>query len=158
MIVLFTDGGCHNTSTRLGAYAFVCVQIENEEAVYSTTKQGKLLFGASKSQADTTNNIMELLAVSKGLQECNTRGTKLDGIITDSQYVQKGITEWSVNWRKNGWRNGQNQAIANKEIWKDLLENHMPYFVKVWHVRGHEGVYWNEVCDRLCTTAMQSKV
>ena len=50
----------------------------------------------------TTNNRMELTAVIRAL-EAMKRPVRAR-IHTDSQYVQKGISEWIHGWKRNGWK------------------------------------------------------
>src|SRR5882672_5520666 len=52
--------------------------------------------------ADSTNNRMELRAVIEGLKAL--RQPCAVTICTDSQYVQRGITEWLASWKAAGWR------------------------------------------------------
>ena len=49
----------------------------------------------------TTNNRMELYAV---IQALNTAGKEESmTVVTDSEYVRKGITEWIHGWKRRGW-------------------------------------------------------
>jgi len=57
----------------------------------------KEMFGG---EAQTTNNRMELMAVIEGLQSLKERSSVR--VYTDSQYVQKGISEWIHNWKRRG--------------------------------------------------------
>ena len=153
VLALYTDGGCNNNTDRKGAYAFVCVEIE-VTSLQHTIKQGNLLFGMSGLMSNVTNNIMEMKAVLKGLQTCAGKDITPHCIVTDSQYVQKGLTEWSLAWRQNGWRNSTGARVSNSDLWKELLKWWTPS-IQVVHVRGHEGVYWNEVCDKNATALMK---
>ena len=72
-------------------------------------------------------------------------------LITDSQYVAKGISEWMPNWKRQGWmrkEGGRLKPVINLDLWQrldSLLESHR---VKVTHVLGHRGHPENEACDR----------
>jgi ribonuclease HI len=57
----------------------------------------KEFFGA---EAKTTNNRMELIAAIKAIEEACKEQASSVLVYTDSQYVQKGITEWIKNWKK----------------------------------------------------------
>ena len=61
--------------------------------------QEKEMFGG---EAGTTNNRMELLAVIRGLETLK-RSCRIV-VYTDSQYVQKGISEWIHGWKTRGWK------------------------------------------------------
>jgi ribonuclease HI len=56
------------------------------------------------SEPETTNNRMELKAAVEGLralkEPCQVE------IVTDSNYLKNGITEWIHKWKMNGWRTG----------------------------------------------------
>lgn len=152
--VLYTDGGC-NYKTKVGAYSFACVTTQVNDIVLDY-KKGYFLFGSSQRVEGTTNNRMELQAVIEGLVDCCRKVTSVQYVVTDSQYVQKGITEWCPNWIKNGWH-GSAGVVKNKDLWKQLLNQYeISGFPKIIHTRGHVGVYWNEFCDQACTEAMKS--
>ena len=52
--------------------------------------------------ADTTNNRMELVAAIEGLRALK-RASQVS-VLTDSEYVRRGITEFLPRWKGNGWR------------------------------------------------------
>ena len=52
--------------------------------------------------ADTTNNRMELIAAIEGLRALK-RASQVT-VLTDSEYVRRGITEFLPRWKANGWR------------------------------------------------------
>ena len=97
--------------------------------------------------AETTNNRMELMAAIQGL-EALTRGSRA-AVYTDSEYVQKGITEWIAKWKQNGWRTAARKPVKNEDLWRRLeaaLESHDVD----WHwVKGHAGHPENERADAL---------
>jgi ribonuclease HI len=77
-------------------------------------------------------------------------------IRTDSQYVQKGITEWIYNWKKNSWRTSDKKPVKNQDLWQELdtLAGELPLGWE-W-VRGHAGNEYNERCDRMTQEAIGS--
>lgn len=95
----------------------------------------------------TTNNRMELRAVIEALRAL--RRAVPVAIYTDSQYVQKGITEWLPQWKRRGWRTAAGKPVANQDLWQELdaLASRFPI---EWHwVRGHAGDEGNERADEL---------
>ena len=66
----------------------------------------------------TTNNRMELLAVIEALQSL-AQPVKAR-VYTDSQYVQKGISEWIHNWKKRGWKTSTKEPVKNEDLWRRL--------------------------------------
>ncbi len=104
----------------------------------------KELFGG---EADTTNNRMELTAVIRALEAL--RRPVRARVHTDSQYVQKGISEWIHGWKKRGWRTADRQPVKNAELWRELDELASRHSIE-WHwVRGHAGHPENERADAL---------
>jgi ribonuclease HI len=65
---------------------------------------------------------MELMAAIKAIEEARKVQSSSVLVYTDSQYAQKGITEWIKNWKKNGWRNSTGKPVKNIELWKQLDE------------------------------------
>lgn len=105
----------------------------------------------SGSEADTTNNRMELLAAIRALQAlrepCSVQ------LYTDSQYVQKGISEWIAGWQRRGWKTADGKPVKNEDLWRELLAARQPHSVR-WHwVRGHAGHAENERVDSLAREA-----
>ena len=98
-------------------------------------------------EADTTNNRMELTAVIRALEAlkrpCQVR------LYTDSQYVQKGISEWIHRWKRSGWRTADRKPVKNEDLWRRLDELAQMHKIE-WHwVKGHAGHPENERADRL---------
>jgi ribonuclease HI len=95
----------------------------------------------------TTNNRMELTAVIRAL-EALPHGSRVL-LYTDSQYVQKGMTEWIASWKRRGWRTADKKPVKNEDLWKHLDELARDRQV-AWHwVRGHNGHPGNERADAL---------
>lgn len=96
---------------------------------------------------ETTNNRMELRAAIEGLLALKKRCVVT--VYSDSQYVVKGITEWMPGWQRSGFKNAHKKAIANVELWHDLLEAAQAHEVTWRWVRGHSGNEWNERVDEI---------
>ncbi len=98
-------------------------------------------------EAQTTNNRMELTAVIEGLRAL--KGPSQVRVYTDSQYVQKGISEWIHSWKRRGWRTADKKPVKNEDLWRALDEAAGRHRVE-WHwVRGHAGHPENERADAL---------
>ena len=95
----------------------------------------------------TTNNRMELLAVIKALQALKRRSSVR--ITTDSQYVKKGITEWMVRWKQNGWKTAARKPVKNEDLWRELDSAVSRHRVEWRWVKGHSGHAENERADAL---------
>jgi len=95
----------------------------------------------------TTNNRMELTAVIRALESL-TRRCEAD-VYVDSQYVQKGISEWLPSWKRRGWRTADRKPVKNLDLWQRLDELASGHSVR-WHwVKGHAGHPQNERADAL---------
>lgn len=133
-ITLFSDGSALGNPGP-GGYGVVLRYGDNE----------KELFG---SEAHTTNNRMELLAVVEGLRALST--PCMVEIISDSSYVVKGINEWLEAWRKRDFK-----KVKNPDLWKDYITAAHGHIIKATWVRGHDGHAENERCDKLARDAAQ---
>jgi len=144
---IFTDGGCSGNPGP-GGWAFVMVQ---------ETFQGRRIIAEEKGgEKNTTNNRMELQAVIESLKALKARNDvpRRALIFTDSQYVQKGITDWIRKWKQNAWRTSDKKPVKNRDLWMEL-DFLTEDFVLGWEwVRGHSGVEFNERCDRMTQEAI----
>ena len=111
----------------------------------------------SGGEPATTNNRMELMAVIRGLESLK-RPCHVE-LITDSEYVAKGLSEWMPNWKARGWRKGKGakggREVKNLELWQQLDALCSQHRVKCTHVYGHAGQPENEECDRMAVAAYQ---
>ncbi len=100
----------------------------------------------------TTNNRMELLAAIRALETLKEPCNVI--ITTDSQYLQKGITEWMKTWKKRGWTTASRKPVKNKELWI-LLDRLCSQHKVQWDwVKGHDGHCENERADQLARQAI----
>lgn len=98
-------------------------------------------------EAMSTNNRMELQGVIQGLRFLK-RPCKVE-VVSDSQYVIKGITQWLPGWKRKGWKNAGGEPVKNRELWEALEAAMAPHEVRFTWVKGHAGHPENERCDRL---------
>jgi ribonuclease HI len=102
----------------------------------------------------TTNNRMELTAVIRAL-EALAPGS-LVHVYTDSQYVQKGISEWIHAWKRRGWRTSSKEPVKNQDLWMRLDELSRGHTIEWRWVRGHAGHPENERADALANLGIDS--
>ncbi len=107
----------------------------------------------SGSEADTTNNRMELMAAIKALEALT--GPCAVQLTTDSVYVRDGITKWIHGWKRNGWRTAAKAPVANADLWQRLDNAAKPHQIDWRWVKGHAGDADNERVDRLASAAAQ---
>jgi len=108
------------------------------------------LFGG---EPQTTNNRMELTAVIRAL-ELLERPCQIE-VYTDSQYVQKGISEWLHDWKRRGWRTADKKPVKNVDLWREL--DRLAGLHRIaWHwVKGHAGHPENERADALANRGVE---
>jgi ribonuclease HI len=132
-VVIYTDGACKGNPGPGGWGALL-----------RYGKAEKELFGG---ESLTTNNRMELTAVIEAL--CVLKRNCEVEVHTDSQYVQKGITEWISGWKARGWKTADKKPVKNADLWQALDEAAREHRVS-WHwVKGHAGHEGNERADAL---------
>jgi len=102
------------------------------------------------AKPNTTNNVMEMTAIVKALEECVRRDISEVRIMTDSNYVKQGITSWIHNWKRNGWKTSTGGDVKNRELWIQIDELRLKIKMIEWKwVKAHNGNPQNEAVDRL---------
>ena len=142
-VILFTDGACIGNP---GPGGWACI------LRHVKTGAEKRLAGGDPQ---TTNNRMELSAVIEGLAALKTAPLGVQ-VVTDSQYVSRGMTEWLPDWLKNDWRRGpkgKSGPVKNADLWRQLVALCNRHRVDFTYVAGHAGHPENEECDRMAVEA-----
>ncbi len=129
---LFTDGS-FNHMKQTGGYAILIKEIPSEYKMLQvhTTRKG--------------NNLIELLAVKKGLEYLQNH-IKLR-IITDSQYVIKGISEWLPVWKMNDFYTANGTRAKNITDWKKIDRLIAGKYIELEWVKSHSDHFENSICD-----------
>lgn len=142
VVTLYTDGACKGNPGP-GGWGVLLQFGEHERTLYG-------------GDLETTNNRMELTAAIEGLKALK-RPCRVD-LYTDSSYVKDGITQWMVNWKRNGWKTAAKKPVANQDLWQALdalVNTHEVH----WHwVKGHAGNPGNERADQLANQGVNSCV
>lgn len=133
---IYTDGSCQS---QIGGFGYVYVRNTEIEEI-AEPHCGKVPF------YPCTNNIAELYAIQKALEMTNE---KLIDLFTDSNYAIGCLTEHYFNWQRNGWRNAKGEPVANRLLIETILLLLRDKDVKFYHVYGHNGNKYNEMCDKL---------
>lgn len=140
VVEIWTDGACKG-NPGAGGWGALLKYGPHEKEIYG-------------GEDDTTNNRMELQAVIEALTLLKRSCTVT--VHTDSQYVQKGMTEWLKGWKQRGWRTASKQVVKNADLWQklDILSTQHELTWK-W-VRGHAGDPGNERADALANMGVES--
>ena len=134
----YTDGACSG-NPGVGGWGAVLLAEKNNKIIKRKEISGGLV--------DTTNNQMELIAAIETLKALK-KYTEIC-IITDSNYVKKGITEWLPSWKKNNWKTSSKKEVKNRKLWEELEELVNRNKVDWLWVKGHAGNIENERADFL---------
>jgi ribonuclease HI len=138
-VTIFTDGACSGNPGP-GGYG----------AILQYGDKTKEISGCEKA---TTNNRMEMTAVIEALQELK-RPCRVK-VVTDSNYVVKGMTEWMPGWIRRDWVNSQKKPVLNRDLWEKLLKLSRIHRIEWVWIKGHDGHRENERCDLLARMAMK---
>ena len=140
-VILYTDGACSGNPGD-GGWGSILIYKDNKKEL-------------SGGQKDTTNNIMEMTAVIKGL-EALKRPCKVN-IYSDSSYVVNTFEKgWLDNWMKNGWRTSDKKDVKNKDLWMKLYELSQIHSITFNKVKGHSNDELNNRCDELARAAIKN--
>ena len=132
-VTIFTDGAC-SFNPGPGGWA------------------ARLLYGDGRVvelggfAPETTNNRMELQAAIEGLRAAPSDIAIT--LVTDSEYLRKGITEWIHGWKRRGWRTAAKKPVLNQDLWCILDQLNTPA-IQWQYTQGHAGDPDNERCDQI---------
>jgi ribonuclease HI len=105
----------------------------------------------------TTNNRMALSGAIAVLQLLAQKGVRLDVlVVSDSQYLVRGMREWVSGWAGRGWRRKEG-PIENLELWQALVASARKHRVQWTWVRGHRGHPKNEYANDLAVLAAREQ-
>jgi len=140
-VQLITDGACLGNPGP-GGWA----------AILRFNEKKKELWGSDRQ---TTNNRMELTAAIEGLrllrEQCEVE------VVTDSEYVMKGITNWIHGWKRKGWMTAAKKPVVNQDLWQALDEQVNRHKATWTWTKGHASHTDNNRCDELATRAAREQ-
>jgi len=138
-VTIYTDGGCRPNPGPGGWGAVILIPRRKPVDL-------------SGGEDFTTNNRMELTAAIEALKFLT--GPHRVELVTDSQYLRRGITEWLAGWRAKGWVTAAKTPVKNRDLWQELDKRLEGHDVRWRWTRGHSGSRWNERADRLASRAI----
>jgi ribonuclease HI len=140
-VQLITDGACLGNPGR-GGWAALLRYNEHKKEIWG-------------SEPHTTNNRMELRAAIEGLRALK-EGCEVE-VVTDSEYLKNGITEWIHGWKRKGWMTAAKKPVVNQDLWKALDEEVQRHNVRWSWTKGHASHADNNRCDELATRAAREQ-
>jgi ribonuclease HI len=160
-LVVYTDGGCSGNPGP-GGWAYVILGPSKDRP---NGAGPEMVAEGSGGELQTTNNRMELLAVIAALRKAqsllnsdkNSSNARIT-VYTDSQYVQKGITQWIGNWKRNAWKTSGKQPVKNRDLWMELDSTSQNLPIDWRWVKGHAGNKYNERCDSMVHDVMAQMI
>lgn len=139
----WTDGACSGNPGP-GGWGVLMRALDGATVVKQRELQG--------GEAQTTNNRMELMAAISAL-EALRRPSQIV-IVTDSNYVKNGVTQWIHGWKRNGWKTADRKPVKNVELWQRLDAAQAAHKVEWRWIKGHAGHAENERADELARAGM----
>ncbi len=140
-ITIYTDGACSGNPGP-GGWGAVLLFKDQKKEIYG-------------GESHTTNQRMELQAVIGALSSLKVTDWDVT-VYSDSAYVVNAFKQkWIDNWQKNGWKNSKKEAVANQDLWQELLILTSKNRVMMEKVKGHSGDMYNERCDELARQAIK---
>ncbi|MCX5590992.1 ribonuclease HI [Alcaligenes endophyticus] len=138
-VEIWTDGACKG-NPGLGGWGALLKHGQHEKTIYG-------------GEPNTTNNRMELMGVIQALRLLK-RPCKVV-VHTDSQYVQKGMSQWLEGWKARGWRTADKKPVKNADLWQELDTLAQQHELTWLWVRGHAGDAGNERADVLANQGVE---
>jgi ribonuclease HI len=134
IVDIYTDGACSGNPGK-GGYCAILLYNGIEKVI-------------SGSEADTTNNRMELLAAISGLnalkEPCHVN------LYSDSAYLVDAFNlDWITAWKSNGWKNSQKKQVKNIDLWEQIIRLSCVHKINFIKVKGHADNEFNNRCDKI---------
>lgn len=139
----WTDGACSGNPGP-GGWGVLMRALDGADVVKQRELQG--------GEPATTNNRMELMAAISALEALTRPSTIV--IVTDSNYVKNGVTQWIHGWKRNGWKTADKKPVKNVELWQRLDAAQATHSVEWRWIKGHAGHAENERADELARAGM----
>jgi ribonuclease HI len=140
-VQVITDGACLGNPGP-GGWAAILLHGESRKELYGCEKH-------------TTNNRMELTAAIEGLRALRER-CEVE-VVTDSEYVKNGITQWINNWKKRGWMTAAKKPVVNRDLWEELDEQTTRHTLRWSWTKGHASHADNNRADELASLAAKQQ-
>jgi ribonuclease HI len=148
-IVVSIDGACTGNGTSaacagLGVYFGPGSWFNTSERVYGVQTNQRAELRAAISALETVEP-----------EIVDDRDIFRVVLMSDSEYVVRGMTEWVFRWRENGYTNSRGRLVTNADDFQDLdqliesLEDKQ-IFVEFWQVGREDNWRADELAKRAC--------
>ncbi|WP_297424731.1 ribonuclease H [Clostridium sp.] len=140
---IFTDAS-YLENKNYGGFAFI---IEDLEGNYNLFTEKVEEIGSSQAELEAAIKALELLKEVEKIR-----------IITDSQYVRKGLTEWLPLWKLNGFKTINGESAKNIEKWLRFDKICEEKYIEFQWVKAHSNHFENSLCDMYARDAATNKL
>ena len=141
---IFTDGSAHPNP---GPGGFGVVVMDDNDNIINIYKH---------QEKNTTNNIQELKAILYTMLNYGVKPNEdeffldIPIVYSDSAYSINIFTSWMHNWANNDWKKSDGKVPENLELIQAYYDWYQKgYRIDLQKVKGHKGVYGNELADKL---------
>ena len=135
--MVFTDGSAINNGSKNAKGGVGVFFADNDPRNISKS----IVNSNGNSKNKVTNNICELIGVILAIEKIVATEPTMSKlrivVMTDSDYIVKSVLKYSINWRKNGYKNKQGKPIKNIVLMKKVIELVEKYNVKLHHCPAH---------------------
>ena len=140
-VTIVTDGSCIGNP---GPGGWACIlRCGNQERELSGSDQ------------ETTSNRMELMAAIEGLRAlkapCRVH------LVSDSQYLKKGISQFLPKWKANGWLKCNGEPVLNQDLWDQLDQIAQKHEIQWEWTAGHGDHADQNRADQLALKAARAQ-
>lgn len=134
--------GSYLEASKQGAYAILHKDMAGDYHLYTYKSKEK-----DSSRIELTAAI-EALKLFSHLERVR--------LITDSQYVRKGLSEWLLCWERNGYMTSNGEKAKNIDKWHEAQDLTCNRYIELEWVKAHRQHFENTIVD-LYAKAMASK-
>lgn len=147
---IFVDGSTKPSNPGPGGFAVVVLSDDGQRVIECHQERREY----------TTNNEMELSACLYALLKYGVKEEKflVPVVYCDSAYAINCLTIWKENWKQNNWLKSDGKIPENLTIIKnyDIIES-KGYKIELRKIKGHDGIFGNEICDKLAKGILSEK-
>ncbi|MCI1579118.1 MAG: ribonuclease HI [Clostridium beijerinckii] len=129
---IYTDASYFEKKNH-GGFAFIIEDLKGNYNLYTEKVKD---IGSSQAELEAAIKALELL---KDVEKIR--------IITDSQYVRKGLTEWLPIWKLNDFKTINGEPAKNIEKWLDFDKACNGKYIEFQWVKAHSNHFENSLCD-----------
>lgn len=120
---------------------------------FALVTDGQVRYAKAEFLPDSTIMRAEQMAVLRGLEFVHslTTPSEVVSVTTDSQIITNYIKKNRERCDTGVWVNTSGAPVANQDLWESIVaeEKKQDTPPEYFHVRGHAGNTFNELCDKL---------